>query len=876
MTTPEHGTSAIRQVLETNADRHGLHGARIHVTREVSGGWRIRVVHDGLSNLSEAVRRERLLAGLEHEATDVELLTLAEERWYGPPFAETEGALPTWPDAFGQQSAEPLLFASDLDQDLPRPAVVTFYSLKGGVGRTTALAATARILAGRGHRVLTIDMDFEAPGLPFLFGLPELETDGGALSLLLALEQGEEVDVREHLQRVDDAEELYCIHAGKLGIDYAQRLQLVEPEAWYRETPNPLHKLIDAAASSSIEPDFILLDSRTGISPISAPLLFDVADLAVVCFFPHPQAERGTELLVDSLLAARTRRSVDHLPIFPEPRFLVSPVPPGPSAATVQDRALSWIDRWLSAAQGRRESAVGPLRADELSHFVRYSPETAFADSLELSTINKETYGPVADWLEQLLPQMTAMALTKEVADKRTVLHELDFSAGTAEHHGSFFDDFVRTAVFDQAMDRRYPLVVGRKGTGKTAVFRWLLERAPGIRPVPVICSPALRAPYPWVLNAHGFAAIEPHLQEHAGGWSGFWACYAAMACYLSAPQADRVPPPTELGLSELIQYIGEEDLDELVVQRLLVQMLDTPNAGLLAARWLKAVDATLDNYQFLLFDGLDTGFGNDDSSRSRRTSAVTGLFTFLTDYEGTFQNLSFKILLRFDIWQDLHFQNKSHLLGRSVQLRWKDQADYFRTVLKQAARSDAFMTMLGAAGVNSDPDLWSHREVFQAWNILVGERMKGGKTTFTRNWVWNRLADGQGDHGPRALIQLFNKAVEWEKQENPRNPYDRSMIRPRALVPSLEEVSDAALAALLDEEFPELRVLVGALQTAGRTPLDPSDIGEIDESALEQLGLALEVGLIAVHEGTQEAVRRYRVPDLYRHALRMTRKGQA
>src|SRR6266571_2993520 len=50
-----------------------------------------------------------------------------------------------------------------------KPATfVTFYSFKGGVGRSMALINTAGILAGRGFRVLVIDLDLEAPGLSYL------------------------------------------------------------------------------------------------------------------------------------------------------------------------------------------------------------------------------------------------------------------------------------------------------------------------------------------------------------------------------------------------------------------------------------------------------------------------------------------------------------------------------------------------------------------------------------------------------------------------------------------------------------------------------------------------------------------------------------
>ena len=49
--------------------------------------------------------------------------------------------------------------------------VITFYSFKGGVGRTLLLANTALFLARANKRVVMLDLDFEAPGLPYKFGV---------------------------------------------------------------------------------------------------------------------------------------------------------------------------------------------------------------------------------------------------------------------------------------------------------------------------------------------------------------------------------------------------------------------------------------------------------------------------------------------------------------------------------------------------------------------------------------------------------------------------------------------------------------------------------------------------------------------------------
>src|SRR6478752_1869153 len=48
-------------------------------------------------------------------------------------------------------------------------SVITFYSYKGGTGRTMALANVAWILAANGKRVLVVDWDLESPGLDRFF-----------------------------------------------------------------------------------------------------------------------------------------------------------------------------------------------------------------------------------------------------------------------------------------------------------------------------------------------------------------------------------------------------------------------------------------------------------------------------------------------------------------------------------------------------------------------------------------------------------------------------------------------------------------------------------------------------------------------------------
>ncbi len=89
---------------------------------------------------------------------------LLERRVGKHPWLEGESA-PPWPP-------------TDTD-----PTVVTFYSFKGGVGRTTTLAACALLAAQANEDVVIVDLDLEAPGVASLFGIDD--TSRGVLDVLV-------------------------------------------------------------------------------------------------------------------------------------------------------------------------------------------------------------------------------------------------------------------------------------------------------------------------------------------------------------------------------------------------------------------------------------------------------------------------------------------------------------------------------------------------------------------------------------------------------------------------------------------------------------------------------------------------------------------
>jgi MinD-like ATPase involved in chromosome partitioning or flagellar assembly len=259
----------------------------------------------------------------------------------------------------------------------------------------------------------------------------------GVVSLLMTLDQQAEVDFVQHLLPVPNSDTLFLIPAGVPNADYARRLRFIRPELWYREEHNPLHAFLDGLREKlPFKPDVILLDAHTGFSEMSAPLLFDLSDLAVVVFFPHPQAKRGTERLIQGLLSSKsnqTRRGVHFTPVV---RFLISPIPDIQIPEVVKryrNRPLAWIDAWIETLnQTRGPEGKEPFLATEMAHFIPYNASVATSDTANVDDLTSP-YRRIADWVVQLLPEPDIQTDLRKKPTKKTILDAFSFSTGIAE-----------------------------------------------------------------------------------------------------------------------------------------------------------------------------------------------------------------------------------------------------------------------------------------------------------------------------------------------------------------------------------------------------------------------------------------------------------
>lgn len=158
--------------------------------------------------------------------------------------------------------------------------LITFYSYKGGVGRTTALALTATRLAREGKKVFVIDCDFEAPGLVNFFRAGSELQKGGVVEYLNDSLFDSTTDLNEY---VYDIEKVYS-GSGSIKLMPAGDIFSSEEDlAGYLEGLSRIdlqgvglvsvfERLISKIQEEYL-PDVILVDSRTGFNNIFGALV---------------------------------------------------------------------------------------------------------------------------------------------------------------------------------------------------------------------------------------------------------------------------------------------------------------------------------------------------------------------------------------------------------------------------------------------------------------------------------------------------------------------------------------------------------------------------------------------------------------------------
>jgi MinD-like ATPase involved in chromosome partitioning or flagellar assembly len=292
--------------------------------------------------------------------------------------------------------------------------IITFYSYKGGVGRTMALVNSAHVLAREGYRVLMVDLDLEAPGMTHFFAesikSQRSKSSRDIIDLLLEAKRTlAEADSGEHSPEIADSLEDFVVTVevpqgwrrtipylnGRLDLlparidafrpatdlptsnDYLQRLDALDlvgifsPDgprhrfgdhlrqyflrARFNAPGDPLFVMREEVRASY---DVVLIDSRTGLNEIAGLCIGPLCDGLVVCCGLNRQNIAGSQYFLEKV---GLLEHADGKPYI----VVAGPVPV-----------------WQKRETRERISAIRRSLGKELIVEVPYHPEAAVAETI--------------------------------------------------------------------------------------------------------------------------------------------------------------------------------------------------------------------------------------------------------------------------------------------------------------------------------------------------------------------------------------------------------------------------------------------------------------------------------------------------------------
>ena len=187
--------------------------------------------------------------------------------------------------------------------------VTTFYSFKGGVGRSMALANVAVELVKRGRRVLAVDFDLEAPGLDTFDILRPADDVPGIIDFVHDfLKSDKAPDVRSFLFRLPNIGrregKLWIMPSGAQRATYAAHFNDIDwAELYEKRDGYLLFEDLKAQWERAVGPDYVLIDSRTGHTDIGGICTRQLPDAVAMLFFPNEQNLRGLTKVVKDIRA---------------------------------------------------------------------------------------------------------------------------------------------------------------------------------------------------------------------------------------------------------------------------------------------------------------------------------------------------------------------------------------------------------------------------------------------------------------------------------------------------------------------------------------------------------------------------------------------
>ena len=484
----------------------------------------------------------------------------------------------------------------------------------------------------------------------------------------------------------------------------------------------------------------------------------------------------------------------------------------------------------------------------------------------------------------------------------------IDFGKVDSESEPDLDKRFVRTEDFDQFIADGNWVILGPKGTGKSAIFELFTKHEKVAR---ALSGTALDDTI--ITAGTGFGDLSEiatgdikELRDHQDKYEHekLWTLYIAVRAALGVVELRR---SSRGPLKRLLRALGRaKDFRILPLLKELWQMVlgDAPSQVSISSHGatitlkngrssfdvvalLEQVQAVLEKNNktlWILFDKIDELWSTDHDERLR---ALEALISTSMGIRRRFPAIQPRVFLRTDIWQEMNFTNKSHLLDKKVELSWS--REQLTTLILKRACAEPQVKLAIANCLSIDP-AFRVEELTAAMRseainlVFPASAYPGSNEAKIMDWMEQRITDGRGTVLPREAIRLANIARDMQRSGGSKVSLSKSLFSRESMRSAFTQLSRERCQSFL-AEFPELTLSLQ--QFRGQTTATFSrrdilrllDIGSKAHDAPdpEQVLYRLcEIGVLGHSGSDARTAETFEVPRLYRVGLGLTIRGRA
>jgi WD40 repeat protein/cellulose biosynthesis protein BcsQ len=296
--------------------------------------------------------------------------------------------------------------------------IYTFYSYKGGVGRSMALANVAELFYQAGLKVLMVDWDLEAPGLERFFKIENEQEFYDTLGLIDLLvnykyqmaseikpDENDDLDFEDPEQYLFDIYpngisegKLWLLSAGKRSkaefTNYANKVKSFDWGDFYKNWEGELY--IDWLSDRFREiADVILIDSRTGVTEMGGVCTYHLADVVVMFTTANLQSLAGTE----TMLGDFKRKELEKIRQCPLDVLVV----PARVDKSYYDGLEQFKKRFIQLFSNDTPFQLGSKPDRLWKLLIPYNPKYAFEEVLAVQDKNQDYADELVDSFIQLV-----------------------------------------------------------------------------------------------------------------------------------------------------------------------------------------------------------------------------------------------------------------------------------------------------------------------------------------------------------------------------------------------------------------------------------------------------------------------------------------